>query len=144
MVVKLVARTTTRTSKTSAGIRHGYRSGLEDLVSQQLASLGVPVLYEQAKLEYITPAKPHKYTPDFELPNGIFIETKGRFVTADRQKHLLVKAQNPDIDIRFVFSNSRSRISKLSQTTLGDWCNKHGFLYADKTIPLAWIKEKTK
>lgn len=144
LVVKIRMSTRTSKKRTPVGIREGFRSGLEELVSQQLASLGVPVLYEESKLQYVTPAKPHKYTPDFELPNGIFVETKGRFVTADRQKHLLVKAQNPDADIRFVFSNSRGRISKLSQTTYADWCSKHGFLYADKTIPLAWIKEKTK
>ena len=47
----------------------------------------------------------------------IIIETKGRFVTADRQKMLLVKEQYPDLDIRFVFSNPNSRISKKSKTT---------------------------
>lgn len=126
------------------GIRLGFRSGLEDVVAQQLESLGVPVEYEQEKIEYVKPAKPSKYTPDFRLPNGIFIETKGRFVTEDRQKHLLIKAQHPHLDIRFVFSNSRGRISKLSTTTYAMWCEKHGFLFADKTIPEKWIKEKRK
>ena len=31
------------------------------------------------------------YTPDFVLPNGVIIETKGRFVAADRRKHLEIK-----------------------------------------------------
>ena len=58
------------------------------------------------------------YTPDFELPNGIIIESKGRFVAADRKKHLLVQKQHPELDIRFVFSNSKAKISKGSKTTL--------------------------
>ena len=82
-----------------------------------------------------------KYTPDFLLPNGIIIESKGRFVTADRQKHLYVKQQHPDLDIRFVFSRSRSPISKASSTTYAKWCMTKGFLFADKSIPLEWINE---
>jgi hypothetical protein len=69
------------------------------------------------------------------------IETKGRFVTADRQKHLLIKAQHPDRDIRFVFSNSKARISKTSATTYSAWCAKYGFKFADKRIPQEWLNE---
>jgi hypothetical protein len=69
------------------------------------------------RFPYITPATPHKYCPDFRLPNGIYIETKGRFETADRKKHLLIKEQHPELDIRFVFTRSKSTISKTSKTT---------------------------
>ena len=72
------------------------------------------------------------------------MESKGRFVTEDRQKHLLVKKQHPELDIRFVFSNPRARISKTSATTYAAWCDKHGFLYAEKFIPAAWLKEPPK
>lgn len=104
------------------------------------------MVYEDkdSKIKFMEPAKGRTYTPDFILPNGIIVETKGRFVTADRQKHLLIKAQHPELDIRFVFSNSRSRISKLSATTYGMWCDKNGFKYADKLIPKEWLKEKRK
>ena len=123
----------------SAGFKYGYRSGLEDRISKQLKSLSVPVKYEEMKIKYaINEAR--TYTPDFELPNGIIIESKGRFVVADRKKHLLIKKQHPDLDIRFVFSNSRAKINKGSKTTYGMWCDKHGFLYADKLIPEEWIK----
>jgi hypothetical protein len=71
----------------------------------------------------------------------LIIETKGRFVTEDRQKHLLIKAQHPELDIRFVFSNSRAKISKTSKTTYAAWCDKYGFKYADKRIPEAWLEE---
>lgn len=69
------------------------------------------------------------------------METKGRFITEDRKKHLLVKAQHPELDIRFVFSNSRARISKTSATTYGAWCERYGFAYADKKVPEGWLKE---
>ncbi len=124
------------------GLQEGYRSGLEDKVAQQLKALGIPVNYETEIIEYTKPARVHKYHPDFRLPNSIYIETKGRFVTADRQKHLFIKAQCPNKEIRFVFSNSRGRISKKSSTTYADWCTKNGFKYADKLIPKEWIDER--
>lgn len=121
------------------GLKYGYRSGLEDRISQQLKSLSVPVKYEEFKIKYEV-NEVRTYTPDFELPNGIIIESKGRLVAADRKKHLLIKKQHPDLDIRFVFSNSRAKINKGSKTTYGMWCDKHRFLYADKLIPEEWIK----
>lgn len=121
----------------------GYRSGLEELVSESLKAQGVAFNYEGFPIYYIKPERPSRYTPDFPLPNGIVVETKGRFVTADRQKHLLVQKQHPDIDIRFVFSRSKTRISKTSKTTYAMWCEKHGFKYADRNIPASWLAEPT-
>ena len=123
-------------------IKYGFRSGLEERVAEQLDKLGVTYTYEKVKLKYIKPASSHVYTPDFQLPNGIIVETKGRFLAPDRQKHLLVKKHNPDLDIRFVFSNSNARISKASKTTYAMWCRKNGYKFADKTIPEEWINER--
>lgn len=121
-------------------IVNGYRSGLEERVAANLHKrLGAPVAYESVKITYCRPARTATYTPDFVLPNGIIIETKGRFVTADRQKHLLIKEQHPDLDIRFVFTNCRSRLAKTSKTTYAQWCAKHGFLFAEKIVPDAWL-----
>lgn len=131
-------------SSKSAGIRLGFRSGLEETVAGDLTKRGVPFTFEKLKLRYTYPAKDHTYTPDFVLPNGIVVETKGRFLPADRQKHLLVKQQHPKLDIRFVFSRSASPISKGSKTTYADWCRKFGFQFADKLIPPSWTKEKKK
>lgn len=97
--------------------------------------------YESFKIHFVEPAKKRSYMPDFKLPSGIIIETKGRFLTADRQKHLLVKAQHPELDIRFVFSSSKTKIAKRSPTTYADWCRKNGFQFADKTAPEEWLKE---
>lgn len=128
-------------SPQSVGLKYGFRSGLEEKIAYELARLGIDAKYEQMVIEYLRPARTAKYTPDFVLPNGIIIETKGRFVTADRQKHRLIKQQRSDLDIRFVFSNSRSRISKKSSTTYAMWCQKEGFKFADRSVPQAWIDE---
>ena len=121
--------------------KYGFRSGLEERIAEQLDQLGVAYTYEKVKLKYIRPASEHIYTPDFVLANGIIVETKGRFLLADRMKHLMVKKHNPELDIRFVFSNSNARISKASKTTYAMWCRKHGYLFADKTIPEEWLNE---
>lgn len=122
-------------------LAEGYRSGLEDKVATRLTAGGVAYSYESHVVRYEKPARKARYTPDFILPNGIIIETKGRFVTADRQKHLLIQEQHPDLDIRFVFSNPNTRISKTSKTTYAMWCEKHGFMYAKADIPSAWLME---
>jgi|TARA_R110002073_G_scaffold25949_3_gene85635 hypothetical protein len=120
-------------------IRNGYRSGLEDDISVDLKKRGVSFKYETLKIKW-TLLENKTYTPDFILPNGIIVESKGRFVATDRKKHLKVKEQHPSLDIRFVFSNSRGKINKGSRTTYGDWCDRHGFIYADKRIPDEWLK----
>ena len=125
-------------------ITNGFRSGLEERISRQIKAAGLPVQYETDKISYIWPERNSTYTPDFKLPKqgGFFhVETKGIFSVDDRQKHVLVKAQHPEIDIRFVFSNANAKIYKGSTTSYAQWCDKHGFLYANKTIPEAWLTE---
>ena len=128
------------TSRRQHAIKNGYRSGLEDDISKQLKSLGVSFKYEELKISYSI-NETRTYTPDFQLDNGIIIESKGRFVAADRKKHLLIQHQFPKLDIRFVFSNSKGKINKGSNTTYGMWCAKYGFQYWDKEIPQRWIEE---
>lgn len=123
------------------GLRHGFRSGLEEQIADALRTLGITYLYEGLVVPFVQPEKPRTYTTDFLLPNGIILESKGRFVTADRQKHQWVKDQHPDLDLRFIFSNSRSRISKQSATTYAKWCDSKGFLFADREVPKAWLNE---
>ena len=127
----------TTSERRQHAIKNGYRSGLEDDISVDLRARGVTFEYETMKIKWVLNEN-KSYTPDFILPNGIIIESKGRFVSADRKKHLLVKQQHPKLDIRFVFSNSRGKINKGSKTTYGEWCDKHGFIYSDKRIPEEW------
>ena len=122
-----------------------YRSGLEEQIARQLKLKNIKFEYETTTLKYTKPEKVHRYTPDFILikkgGEPMYIEGKGRFLTVDKQKSLLVKNQYPNLDLRFVFSNSKTRISKKSKTTYAMWCEKHGFKYADGYIPKEWIKE---
>ena len=130
----------------AAALKNGWRSGLEEKVGAQLDRLGIDYKFESEKIAYTRPSRVSKYTPDFPLTTKvsakkIYIETKGQFKVADRQKHLLIKEQSPHLDIRFVFSRSKQTISKQSKTTYADWCLKHGFLYADKLVPEDWLNE---
>ena len=121
---------------------NGYRSGFENKVASTLSEQSISFEYEVTQIEYIKPQTTHKYTVDFTLPNGILIETKGRWTTEDRKKHLLIKDQHPELDIRFVFQNPKGKIRKGSKTTYADYCDKHGILWADKEIPNEWLLEK--
>lgn len=135
---------TTRTAAYSKLKRHcsrSYRSGLEEKNVELLKSLSIDPQYEEYYLNYTIPESVHKYTPDFVLPNGIIIETKGVFDADDRKKHLLIKEQHPELDIRFVFSRSKTPIYKGSKTTYASFCEKNGFKYSDKIIPKEWIEE---
>lgn len=124
-------------------LQAGYRSGLEEDTAKFLKKRGVEFTYEQFKVKWTDP-KVKTYTPDFVLENGIIIETKGRFISSDRAKHLAVRQQHPELDIRFVFTNSRAKLYKGSKTTYAMWCKKNGFKYADKYIPDTWLKEPKK
>lgn len=125
-----------------ASLKYGWRSGLEEAIQRQLTTRGVLFTYEELTIPFVQPQKPRKYRPDFVLlSNGIIVESKGRLLTAERQKHLLVQQQHPSLDLRFVFSRSSTRISKQSRTTYAQWAADHDFKYADKLIPDAWIKE---
>ena len=129
-------------TKRETAVKYGFRSGLELDLDESLKHLEIDGEYEKNKIKYTVPSSEHTYTPDFRLPNGIYIETKGRFVTEDRKKHLLIKSQHPNLDIRFVFQNSKNKIRKGSKTTYADWCDKYGYKYSDKTIPKEWLEMK--
>ena len=133
---------TRRWSARARALAAGYRSGLEEKLAGQLQGLGRPVSFESMTVRYNVPERTARYTPDFPLVwNGIIVESKGKFETEDRQKHILIQNQHPDLDIRFVFSRSASPIRKGSPTTYADWCQRYGFQFADKLIPFAWIEE---
>jgi hypothetical protein len=74
-----------------------YRSGLEREAAAFLKVNQKKVLYEKIKIEW-EDLRYRTYTPDFELDNGIFIETKGIFDNEDRRKHLAIKEQHPELD----------------------------------------------
>ena len=119
----------------------GFRSGLEQLVATQIKKSNHILRYETIKIKWVD-FSIRSYTPDFILDNGVILEVKGFWSTADRRKHVEIKKQHDTLDIRMVFENSKRKIRKGSNTTYGDWCNKKNIRYCDRVIPRNWLREK--
>ena len=120
-----------------------YRSGLEKQTALVLSECQKKVRYELLKIEW-EDLRYRTYTPDFQLDNGIFIETKGIFDSEDRRKHVEVRRQHPELDIRFVFSNAKAKLYKGAKSRYCDWCEKNNFLYSHRLIPQGWLTEPGK
>ena len=120
-----------------------YRSGLEKEVAAYLRQNQKKVRYEVLKVEW-EDLRYRTYTPDFVLDNGIIIETKGIFDSADRRKHREIQRQHPELDIRFVFSNANAKLYKGAKSRYCNWCEKHKFQWAHRVIPEESLKEKGK
>ena len=129
---------------TSKALKAGYRSGLEEITAEQIKVGGLEVSYEEDVIGFEWPSRKAKYHPDFKLPKDggfFYVETKGRWVTQDRHKILLVLAQHPDLDLRMVFSNANAKLYKGSPTSYAKYCDKHGIRWANKRIPEEWLQE---
>jgi hypothetical protein len=114
-----------------------FRSKLEERVATLLEQLGISYEYETEKLSYTIE---HNYTPDFVLPNYVYLETKGYWDATDRRKVLAVKRDNPEVDLRMVFQSPYNTISKKSKTTYAKWCERHDIPWtAYHEIPLDWL-----
>jgi hypothetical protein len=133
-------------SKRAAALKHGYKSGLEHVIAEQIQTAAYDLKYETESLKYIVPESKHKYTPDFIFTKRdgttMYIETKGRWTTADRVKMKHVLASNLGIDIRMIFQNPNQRLSKTSKTTYEEYARKLGIIHvAKKEIPAEWFAE---
>lgn len=114
-----------------------FRSGLEERVADLLVNLGVKYEYESTKVPYVLHCN---YTPDFLLPNGVFLETKGHLTSEDRRKMKAVKKENPELDIRMVFQSPFNKINKGSKTTYAKWAEQNGFPWCSfHSIPIEWL-----
>jgi len=121
-----------------------YKSGLEDAMAVICEREGLKVGYETKVLPYIIPESKHRYTPDWEVSPTAFIETKGIFDATDRKKAILIREQHPDITILYVFSRNQ-KLSKMSETTYGDWCDKHDLpwcVFSNKEVWLDFIRSR--
>lgn len=120
--------------------KHEYKSNSEYEASLQLNKSKVNFEYESETFPYEW-REDKKYTPDFFLPNGVILEVKGRFVSDDRKKHLFIRSQYPDLDIRFVFDNPYRTLYKGGKMTYADWCDKHGYKFCklNEGIPKEWL-----
>ena len=136
-------------SKRATALKYGYKSGLEHTVADWIKTTAYDLKYETEIIHYIVPERKAKYTPDFVFTkrNGqfMFVETKGRWTTADRTKMKHVLASNPGVDIRMVFQNPNQRLSKTSKTTYAEYALKLGInQVAKKDIPEEWLSECVK
>lgn len=117
-----------------------YRSKFEKAVHEHTIRHGRDAEYEPDGY-YLNYAIPSRYIPDFRLDSGVLVETKGYLGPRDRAKMRQVKASNPTADIRFVFQRANNRISKSANSMMyWQWCEKHGFPWAEGAIPEEWFK----
>lgn len=132
-----------------AGLQEGYRSGLESKVGRLLGNQGIGFEFETLKIRWVSLPLPHTYTPDFiiKTPAGtqLIIETKGRFMPEDMNKHLAVKLQHPELDIRFVFHNSKAWYRSAKTRSYAKWCEENGFKFCDfkdfNAVIQQWLRE---
>jgi len=122
-----------------------FKSEFEAKLGSSLEARGVAYQYESMRIKYKVD---RQYIPDFILPNGIIIEVKGWLSQEDQRKMKLIKAQHPDLDIRFVFMKANGRVhtrkTAKEKLTNAQWAEKHRFPYAEGDIPAKWLKEEPK
>lgn len=110
-----------------------FKSGFERRLAMELERAKVGFKYESSKIPYVIK---HTYSPDFVLDNGVIIEAKGYLRATDIAKMRAVKAQHPELDIRFVFQDASNKVRK--KTTYAEWAERHGFPWAEGSIPKEW------
>ncbi len=119
-----------------------FRSQPEVAVARQLTELQMPIHYEERRFPYTIT---HHYTPDFWIVSGsgapIFIEVKGHWFSDDRTKTLAVLKDNPELDLRFVFTHPKRKLRKGSTTSYADWCDTRNIPWAWRRIPKEWLDE---
>ena len=116
-----------------------FRSRFEETIWEAAKRSRRKLVHEPYFIPYIMRGS---YLPDFILPNGIVVEAKGYLDAAACKKMKAVKATNPDLDIRFVFQNANGKRNKRAKLKNWEWAEKHGFPWAEGTIPLEWWRER--
>lgn len=139
--MKKKSKTVTSTPKKDKFLYKGVRmkSSPEVKFATWLDEVAIPWEYESIKLDYALPGR--RYCPDFWIADQIYVEVKGWLRPEDRTKMIAVRDQHPEVDIRFVFVDANKTLNKKSKTTYGMWATKHGFKWAEKTIPKEWLEE---
>jgi len=118
---------------------HGYRSDFELSIAVAFNRNNIKFKYESERIDYV---RYSTYSPDFTIEGKDFlIEAKGLFTTTDRGKHLLIKKQHPELDIRFLFMRANNKLYKGSKTTYSGWCERYGFKWCQGFLPQEWLDE---
>jgi len=117
-----------------------FRSKFESQVRKLLPKW---VKYEAKTIHFKQPEKDRKYNPDWMVNDTTFIESKGKFTREDRQKHLWLREQHPELTIYMFFMNAFNKIHKGSSTTYADWCEANNIEWADfkMGIPKKWLQK---
>ena len=118
---------------------HGYRSDFELSIAVAFNRNNIKFKYESERIDYV---RYSTSSPDFTIEGKDFlIEAKGLFTTTDRGKHLLIKKQHPELDIRFLFMRANNKLYKGSKTTYSGWCERYGFKWCQGFLPREWLDE---
>jgi predicted nuclease of restriction endonuclease-like RecB superfamily len=99
--------------------------------------------YEVDTIHFIQPEKKRTYKPDWKIRENVYLEAKGKWTREDRQKHLWLREQHPELTIYMLFMKAFNPIYKGSKTTYADFCEEHGIEWADikMGIPKHWVKK---
>ena len=119
------------------------RSKFEQKLKDQLDEMEVEYGYETKLFKYTTE---HKYRPDFVFPSlRLLIEAKGYFDSNDRSKSLHVRdcIRDAGWELAFVFQRASNKLHTRSPTTYADWCDRHGFRWAEGKVPTEWLTPST-
>ncbi len=142
-------RTKALRNAAAQGFTEKFRSGLELQVGIWLKYNNIAYEFESDVIPWVSEPEDHKYTPDFKVTNKsgnvIYIETKGLMDPADRKKHLALKKQHPDLDIRIVFDKPNSWDRKAKTRSYGRWATENDIKWTSKThfkhVIKEWINE---
>jgi hypothetical protein len=117
------------------GIR--FKSKFEGAVYKAAKADGHALEYETERINYTLWCV---YRPDFKLPNGVLVEAKGAFPADDRRKMIAVR--DAGWDVRLLFQNANNKIRKGAKTTVAQWADQNGFVWAEgPEIPEEWYED---
>jgi hypothetical protein len=120
-------------------------SKFEEKFEKSLIASGIRYVYEAVKVCFTPPLKTRTKTWDWLITNKSgkmwVAETKGYWERKVRIAETCAIKQNPDVDVRYIFQRAKTPIAKGSKTTYAIWCDKHDILWAEGTIPSAWLDE---
>ena len=118
------------------------KSTYEARVAKKLEDAGVEFEYEPHTIPYNVE---RVYVPDIKV-GDIYVELKGYFRQDAQRKMKAVKAQHPDLDIRFLFQRASSPVQGAkkrkdgTKMTCAEWADRYGFVWAEgEELPKEWI-----
>lgn len=117
-----------------------FKSKLEQKFAQMMQLKGLKFEYEPDRISYV---RRSHYVPDWRIRKDVYIETKGYLSPSNRANILSFREQHPHVRVYFLFGCAKNKLNPKSETTYGDWCDRHGFKWADirQGVPTEWWTE---